>query len=199
LLEETGAVLCGVDEAGRGPLAGPVVVCAAIVKNDAFDCRIDDSKKLTSQAREVAYAEIVQKCVISIAVADEKRIDEINIFRATLELFREAVLHLSEKPSLVLLDGNADVYLPCERRTVVDGDAKSFSIACASIVAKVTRDRMMTAFHEKYPEYGFDRHKGYGTPEHLFALKKYGPSPIHRHSFAPVAAAASAARPLTTV
>ncbi len=187
--DETGAVLCGVDEAGRGPLAGPVVVCAAIVKDPDFVSRIDDSKKLSPSQRDEAYAEILQKCVVSIAVYDEKRIDEMNIFRATLSAFVDAFDGLREKPTLVLIDGNADVYLPCARRLVTGGDARSFTIACASIVAKVTRDRIMRAYHDRYPEYGFDQHKGYGTPQHMAALQKHGATPIHRRSFAPVALA----------
>ena len=184
--EERFNPLCGVDEAGRGPLAGPVVVCAAIVKDFEFEARIDDSKKLSPAQRETAYAEILTKCVISTSIIDEKRIDEINIYQATMEAVRDAVRSLRERPLFVLMDGPFLPDVGCEGRAVVDGDGLSFSIACASIAAKVTRDRMMVEFHGKYPDYGFDRHKGYGTPQHLEALKKFGPCPIHRRSFAPV-------------
>lgn len=191
-------VLAGVDEAGRGPLAGPVVAAAAIVRDleAPFSARIDDSKKLSSKARDAAFEEIQARCLVSVAVKDAARIDTINIYEATLEAMREAVEGLAaaaeaagsgtQKPSLVLIDGPIKLGVRFPVRGIVGGDAQSISIACASIMAKVTRDRMMMTFHEQYPQYGFDQHKGYGTAQHMEALKLHGPCPIHRKSFAPV-------------
>jgi ribonuclease HII len=182
-------VLAGVDEAGRGPLAGPVVACAAIVRDTRFRARIDDSKKLTPLQRERAFDEVLKKCVLSTAVVPEDRIDAVNIFAATLEAMRQAMTGLRPAPDLILVDGIAAPDAGVAAEAVPDGDARSLSIACASIAAKVTRDRIMDAYHERYPEYGFLHHKGYGTPEHLEALRRHGPCPIHRRSFAPVAEA----------
>lgn len=182
-------VLVGIDEAGRGPLAGPVVASAVIVNDPEFAETIDDSKKLSALQRERAWPEILRKCVVSIAVVDETRIDEINIYRASLEAMAQAYRSLERKADKVLVDGNTPLEIDADVEPVVDGDAKSLSIACASIVAKVFRDRVMRTYHTRYPKYGFFRHKGYGTPEHLAALNQYGPCPIHRRSFAPVAVA----------
>lgn len=196
-------VLAGVDEAGRGPLAGPVV-CAAVIVRDLslpFSSRIDDSKKLSAQAREKAFEEIQARCVVSVVVKDANRIDTINIYRATLEAMTEAVEGLGSaargdgleagaiRPDLVLVDGPIHLSVKYPVRGIISGDALSLTIACASITAKVTRDRMMKNFHELYPVYKFDQHKGYGTAVHMAALKEHGPCPIHRRSFAPVAAA----------
>lgn len=197
-------VLAGVDEAGRGPLAGPVVAAAAIVldPDTPFSARIDDSKKLSPKARDAAFEEIQARCLVSVVAKDAARIDTINIYEATLEAMREAVEDLgtraqaegsgTAKPSLVLIDGPIKLVVRFPVRGIVGGDAQSLTIACASIMAKVTRDRMMAQWHEQYPQYGFDQHKGYGTAQHLEALKQHGPCPIHRKSFAPVTAAAYA-------
>ena len=178
--------LAGVDEAGRGPLAGPVVASAVIVRDFSFSIRIDDSKKMTAKAREEAYEEILRRCVVGIGVVDHERIDEINILQASLAAMEIAVTKLSEVPDCILIDGNKVPRLPFRQFPVVDGDAKSFSIACASVIAKVTRDRMMEYYDELYPQYGFGKHKGYGTKQHLEALQKNGPCLIHRRSFDPV-------------
>ena len=183
--------LAGVDEAGRGPLAGPVVASAVIVRDFSFVCRINDSKKMSEGAREKAYWEILAKCSVGISVIDPGIIDKVNIFQASMRAMQEAVTKLGEFPGVVLVDGAHTPKLPFKQIPVVDGDAKSFTIACASVVAKVTRDRMMEFYDEVYPEYGFGRHKGYGTAEHMQALEKYGPCRIHRKSFEPVARAAT--------
>ena len=193
-------VLAGVDEAGRGPLAGPVVSAAVIVRDLSvpFESRIDDSKKLTARARDAAFDEIKARCAVFISVRDSRRVDEINIYEATLESMREAVEGLGEmtraggpeaatgRPGLVLIDGPIKLAVRFPVRGIIGGDALSLSIACASIVAKVTRDRMMEKFDEQYPRYGFKQHKGYGTALHMEALKAHGPCPIHRRSFSPV-------------
>lgn len=184
---ERARVFCGIDEAGRGPLAGPVFACAAIVKDYGFDATVDDSKKLSARQRERAYAEILRKCVVSIAAVGEARIDAVNIYRAAAEAMTAAFRGLPEKPELALVDGPMRLELGCRIENIPGGDGISFAVACASIVAKVTRDRLMDSYHERYPRYGFDRHKGYGTHEHFFALSKFGPCAIHRRSFAPVA------------
>ncbi len=178
--------LAGVDEAGRGPLAGPVVASAVIVRDFSFSAAVDDSKKMTPRAREAAYEEILEKCSVGIAVIEHDVIDRINILQAALKAMEEAVMKLGEIPDGVLIDGNKVARLPFRQFPIVDGDAKSFSIACASIVAKVTRDRMMDYYDEIYPSYGFKKHKGYGTEEHIVCLRRLGPSPIHRRSFEPV-------------
>lgn len=180
--------IAGVDEAGRGPLAGPVVAAAVIVKDWEFEERVDDSKKLSPAQRERAYREILSKCVLSAAIVERERIDEINIFRASLEAMQEAVKGLPERPELVLVDGNTVPYFGAEARAIIGGDGVSFSIACASIAAKVLRDRLMELWDDRYPMYGFSAHKGYGTEKHFETLRSFGPSPIHRRSFAPVGA-----------
>ena len=180
--------LTGVDEAGRGPWAGPVVASAVIVRDFSFEAVIDDSKKMTARSRARAYEEILTKCSVGVGVVDSDVIDEINILEATLRAMREALKSLGHKPDRVLVDGNRSPEASSLFTPVIDGDAKSFSIACASIVAKVTRDRMMEYFDEVYPSYGFSRHKGYGTAEHAAALQQHGPCRIHRKSFAPIRA-----------
>lgn len=178
--------LAGVDEAGRGPLAGPVVASAVIVRDFSFWSQIDDSKKMTPRRRAEAFDEILEKCVVGIGVVDHEVIDTINIFQATLKAMEAAVMKLGVEPDCVLVDGPKTPHLPFHQVPIVDGDALSFSIACASVAAKVTRDRMMEYYDAQYPEYGFKRHKGYGTQEHVDALKKHGPCAIHRRSFEPV-------------
>lgn len=181
--------LAGVDEAGRGPLAGPVVASAVIVRDFCFSSRIDDSKKMSAAARLEAYGEIFEKSVVGIGVVECWTIDQINIHQASLKAMQEAVMALRQTPDCILVDGLKTPALPFKQFAVVDGDALSFSIACASIIAKVTRDRMMDYYHELYPQYGFEKHRGYGTPQHMKALKSYGPCRIHRKSFEPVARA----------
>lgn len=178
--------IAGVDEAGRGPLAGPVVSAAVILRERKFKNRIDDSKVLSESQREKAYSEIRAKAWVAVGIVGEKIIDRINILEATLLSMRRAIFFLSPQPDFVLVDGNMSLNLNVPYESIVRGDAKSLSIACASIIAKVTRDRIMSIYHRKYPEYGFSQHKGYGTKSHFEALKRIGPSPIHRMSFAPL-------------
>ncbi len=181
---ETGLTLCGVDEAGRGPLAGPVYAAAVILPQDCDIQGINDSKKLTEKKREKLFDEIIERAVAySIAAVTAKEIDEINILQASLLAMRKAVAGLGVKPQLALVDGNADPSLEIETRLVVGGDAKSACIAAASILAKVSRDRYMLAVHEKYPDYNFAKHKGYGTKAHHAALDKLGSCDEHRESF----------------
>ena len=178
--------LAGVDEAGRGPLAGPVVASAVIVRDFSFFSRVDDSKKMSASARTAAYEEILEKCLIGIGVVEPEKIDAINIFQATMQAMQDAVGKLRQEPDCLLIDGPHSPELAVKRFVIVDGDALSFSIACASIVAKVTRDRMMDYYDDLFPAYGFRKHKGYGTKQHIEALGKYGPCRIHRKSFEPV-------------
>jgi len=183
------ARIAGVDEAGRGPLAGPVVAACVILPLD-FDCEgIDDSKKLSPTRRDAAYSRIVSSAVAyGIGLADVAEIDAINILRATHKAMFRAVSALPEAPGVLLIDGLPVPDLPCPiQRAIIGGDAASVSIGAASILAKVTRDRMMIDYDAQYPIYGFRRHKGYGSSEHLEALLRYGPCPLHRLSFAPVA------------
>jgi ribonuclease HII len=187
----------GVDEAGRGPLAGPVVACAVLLKNKKFLNRIDDSKKITPRQREAAFHEIHQNAYVGVGVVSEAVIDTINIVEATYHAMSMAVSRIIEtfpssqitrnnfhKKVLLLVDGNSfKTPLPYSYKTVVDGDSLSMSIACASIVAKVTRDRILDAYDQIFPQYGFKQHKGYGTEEHRDALRKFGPSLIHRKTY----------------
>lgn len=177
-------IICGTDEAGRGPLAGPVYAAAVILPEGLLIPGLNDSKKLSEKRREELFDVITEKALAySIAAADEKRIDEINILNASLEAMNIAVGALDIKPDFVLVDGNTTrgLCFPCE--AVVKGDAKSASIAAASILAKVSRDRYMMKMAEEYPQYGFEKHKGYGTKAHSESILKYGPCPIHRRSF----------------
>jgi len=178
--------IAGVDEAGRGPLAGPVVAGAVIIKDTDFTARIDDSKKLTAKKREDAYVEILKKSIVGVGIIDEATIDEVNIYQATRKAMQMAVSKLEIPPDYVIVDGNMKISTKCPMKCIVCGDAKSFSIAAASIVAKVTRDRLMVEYDKLYPQYGFARHKGYGTKEHMAAIRDNGPSPIHRKSFRPI-------------
>ena len=177
--------VCGIDEVGRGPLAGPVVAGAVILPNDCKILYLNDSKKLSAKKREELYDVIMEQAVsVGIGYNSPERIDEINILNATYEAMREAVSKLSVKPDVLL---NDSVTIPgindIKQVPIIKGDAKSVSIAAASIVAKVTRDRLMVEYSKQYPEYGFESNKGYGTAEHIEALKKYGKTPIHRNSF----------------
>lgn len=179
-------LIAGVDEAGRGPLAGPVVAGAVILKGFVFDSRIDDSKKLTARAREKAYREIRDKSIVGIGIVDEKTIDKINIYQATKKAMQFAISDLEIPPDYVIVDGKMKIATKCPIRCIPGGDSKSMSIAAASIIAKVTRDRLMVEYDKLYPQYGFARHKGYGTKAHKEALKDHGACPIHRKSFRPV-------------
>jgi ribonuclease HII len=182
-------LVAGVDEAGRGPLAGPVVVAAVVFADRRYPDGLNDSKKLTLIQRERLYEAILKRASVSIAIASRARIDRMNILRASLWAMSRAVAGLSEKPDHVLVDGNMQPpNLACACETIVGGDRLSVSIAAASIVAKVTRDRLMTAIGLAYPGYGFEQHMGYSTPAHFAALRQYGPCPHHRQSFAPVRA-----------
>jgi ribonuclease HII len=176
--------VAGIDEVGRGPLAGPVVAAAVILKEFRFKNRIADSKKLTRISREKAYAEIKEKAHIGIGIVGEKEIDSINILKATLKAMEMAVSDLRAAPDHLLIDGiSTPRGISCPKTLIIRGESHSLSIACASIVAKVTRDLIMTYYDAIYPEYGFARHKGYGTRSHYSALSVLGPSPIHRRSF----------------
>ena len=176
--------ICGVDEAGRGPLAGPVYAAAVILPRGLVIEGLNDSKKLTEKRREALYDVIVEQAVAyGIGSADEKEIDEINILQATFLAMRRAIARLSVRPDLALIDGNRDSDFGVPAETIVGGDGKSANIAAASILAKVTRDRVMLEYAKQYPQYGFDVHKGYGTKRHYEALREYGPCPIHRQSF----------------
>ncbi len=181
-----GGSIAGVDEAGRGPWAGPVVAAAVILDPDRIPASLDDSKVLDEDTRAHLFNHIMRHARVGVAIADVDRIDRDNILNATLWAMREAVLQLEESPRLVLVDGNRAPRLPMETRTIVKGDAKCVSIAAASIIAKVTRDRLMVAYGRDYPGYGFERHKGYGTPEHQSAIEKMGVCALHRRSFKPV-------------
>lgn len=176
--------VCGVDEAGRGPLCGPVVAAAVILPKDEYIEGVNDSKKLTEKKREKLYDDIMMKAVAaSIGISDVDVIEKVNILNATKLAMKQAIEKLSMKPDYVLIDGNQMIDINIKAETVVSGDAKSESIAAASIIAKVTRDRMLIEFDKKYPEYGFAKHKGYGTKSHIEAIQKYGLTDIHRPSF----------------
>lgn len=176
--------ICGIDEVGRGPLAGPVVTAAVILPKDCRILYINDSKKLTEKRREELY-EVIQREALAIGIGSctHEEIDEINILQATYKAMREAVGKLSVQPSLLLIDAVHIPDLDVRQVSIVKGDTKSQSIAAASIIAKVTRDRLMRAYDAIYPEYGFASNKGYGTAAHLEALRSVGPCPIHRKTF----------------
>lgn len=185
--------IAGIDEAGRGPLAGPVVAACCILPKDAVILYLNDSKKVTALRREALLPEIKEKAIAyGIGIVDEKRIDEINILQADYEAMRIAVQKtsamlqakgLADAPGLLLNDAVTIPGVEIPQESIIKGDAKSVSIAAASILAKVTRDHLMEAYDAQYPEYGFARNKGYGTKEHIEALKRLGPCPIHRRSF----------------
>lgn len=176
--------LCGIDEVGRGPLAGPVVACAVILPKNCEILYLNDSKQLTAKKREELYEIILEKAVsVGLGMAGPGRIDEINILQATYEAMREAISRLTVVPQLLLNDAVTIPEVTIPQVPIIKGDAKSVSIAAASIVAKVTRDRMMERYDAAMPEYGFASNKGYGSAAHIEAIKKYGPSPIHRATF----------------
>ena len=176
--------ICGIDEAGRGPLAGPVCAGAVILPKDCEILYLNDSKKLSEKRRDALYDEIKEKAIAwAVGFADEKRIDEINILQATYEAMREAINNLSQKPDILLNDALIIPEVNIPQEEIIKGDAKSVSIAAASIMAKVIRDRLMAQYDEKYPQYGFAKHKGYGTKQHIEAIKQFGPCPIHRMTF----------------
>ena len=176
--------ICGIDEVGRGPLAGPVVAGAVILPKDCKILYINDSKKLSAKKREELYDVIMEQAVaVGIGMASPQRIDEINILQATYEAMREAIQKLSVKPDILLNDAVTIPQVDIRQIPIIKGDAKSISIGAASIVAKVTRDRLMEEYAKVLPEYDFASNKGYGSAAHIAALKQYGPSPIHRNSF----------------
>jgi ribonuclease HII len=181
-----GGPICGVDEAGRGPWAGPVVAAAVILDPEHIPLGIADSKVLDAEARDVLFPKIMASAKVGVGIADVERIDRDNILNATMWAMAEAIAALEDSPRLALIDGNKAPRLACATRTVVKGDAKCLSIAAASIVAKVTRDRIMIALAATHPGYGFERHKGYGTPEHADAIKRFGVTAVHRRSFKPI-------------
>lgn len=182
----TGSLVAGVDEAGRGPLAGPVVAAAVILPDDHAITGLDDSKKLSPKKRAVLEEVIKGKTLFSIGLCDEAEIDEINILQATMQAMVRAVGGLPASPDHVLVDGNRLPHWAYNAKAIIGGDAIHPCISAASILAKEHRDRIMIAAAARYPEYGWERNKGYGTKEHLAALRKYGPTPLHRQSFAPV-------------
>ena len=176
--------LCGVDEAGRGPLAGPVYAAAVVLPRGLEIEGLNDSKKLTEKKREQLFGEICHKALAySIAFATVEEIEERNILGATMLAMNRAIAGLSVKPDLALIDGNRNAEIEVPSRCIVKGDARCADIAAASILAKVSRDRVMTELAERYPQYGFEQHKGYGTARHYAALREFGPSPVHRPSF----------------
>lgn len=176
--------ICGIDEVGRGPFAGPVVAAAVILPKDNPILYLNDSKKLTEKKREALYDEIMEKAVaVGIGLVSPQRIDEINILQATYEAMREAISKLSMKPDLLLNDAVTIPEVDIKQVPIIKGDAKSVSIAAASIIAKVTRDRLMVEYDEVLPGYDFASNKGYGTKAHIEGLQKYGPTPIHRMTF----------------
>lgn len=183
-LWDKGLIPAGVDEAGRGPLAGPVVAASVILSNENPIDGLNDSKALTPRKRSLLYDIILEKSVsFAVGIIENDVIDEINILQATIKAMESSILGLTIKPDLVYIDGNRPTTLEIKQQTIVKGDTKCQSIAAASIIAKVTRDRIMEKMDEIYPQYGFLKHKGYPTKAHYEAIKKYGPCPVHRLSF----------------
>jgi ribonuclease HII len=180
--------IAGVDEAGRGPLAGPVVAAACIIPEGLVFSGINDSKKLSPAQRESLFSALTShpKVIYGVGIVCAETIDQINIYQATIQAMCHAIAALSQQPDYLLVDGMALPHSILSEK-IIKGDAKSQSIAAASILAKVTRDRMAEEWEIKWPHYGFGKHKGYGTPQHLAALAAHGPCPLHRHSFAPIA------------
>lgn len=177
-------LICGIDEAGRGPLAGPVVAGAVILPKDCEILFLNDSKKLSEKRREALFLEIKQKAIAAaVGVVGPDRIDEINILQATYEAMRMAISKLCKEPQVLLNDAVTIPEVTIPQVPIIKGDGKSVSIAAASILAKVTRDHMMEEYGKLFPEYGFERHKGYGTAAHIGALKEFGSCPIHRRTF----------------
>ena len=177
--------ICGIDEAGRGPLAGPVVVAAVIMPKDSMIEGVNDSKKVSEKKREKLYELIIEEAIsYSVGIVDQNEIDRINILNATKAGLTEAVRTLKVKPELILVDALTNIdTCGVPYKSIIKGDAKSYSIAAASIIAKVTRDRIMREWDKVYPEYGFEKHKGYGTAAHISAIKENGLCPLHRLSF----------------
>lgn len=181
---EQEGLICGVDEAGRGPLAGPVVAGAVILPADCEILYLNDSKQLSAKKREELYGEIRRKAVaVGVGIVGPERIDEINILQATYEAMRAAIASLGAVPQILLNDAVTIPGITIPQVPIIGGDAKSLSIAAASVIAKVTRDRIMCEYDKEMPQYGFAAHKGYGSAAHIEAVRKYGPSPIHRRSF----------------
>ena len=177
--------ICGIDEAGRGPLAGPVVVAAVIMPKDSMIEGVNDSKKVSEKKRETLYEQIINEAIAyGVGIIDQKEIDEINILNATKKGLTTAIKELKVKPQRILVDALTGIdTCGVPYTSIIKGDAKSYSIAAASIIAKVTRDRIMREWDEIYPQYGFEKHKGYGTKMHIDAIKEYGLCPLHRLSF----------------
>ncbi len=182
-----GFIPCGVDEAGRGPWAGPVVAAAVILDPQHIPNGLNDSKKLNETRREALFDPIMTTSIVGVGVVDAAMIDEINILQATYLAMAKAITALKQQPTLALIDGNRAPPLSIRTQTIIGGDAKCLSIAAASIIAKVTRDRLMQELDKHHPVYGFARHKGYGTALHMAALQQFGPCHEHRKSYAPIA------------
>ena len=181
---EAFSYICGIDEAGRGPLAGPVVAGAVVLPKDCRILYVNDSKKLSEKKREMLYDVILNEAVsVGVGIVSPERIDEINILNATYEAMRMAISKLSVKPDVLLNDAVTIPEVDIQQVPIIKGDAKSMSIGAASIIAKVTRDHIMYDYDKQYPEYGFAKHKGYGTKQHTDAIRKYGACPIHRMTF----------------
>lgn len=179
-------IIAGTDEAGRGPLAGPVVAACVILPDDFRIPGINDSKMISEKKRDELFIQIMNSAYVGVGIIPEAIIDEINIYQASRLAMKTAFHRLPILPEFLLIDGKMKLDVPCKSKSIVKGDRKSASIAAASIIAKVTRDRLMRHYHEQFPEYEFDRHKGYPTALHRKLLKIHGPSPIHRESFGPV-------------
>jgi ribonuclease HII len=176
--------LAGVDEAGRGPLAGPVVAAAVVFPNGTVIKGVEDSKKLSGKKREELFPLITEQALsVGVGIVGHDVIDRINILQATILAMQKAIDELSVRPDYVIVDGNSFCHESLQYENIIDGDEKSFTIAAASVIAKVTRDRLMLEYHAQYPFYGFAQHKGYGTKQHLEAIKRYGLCDIHRRSF----------------
>lgn len=189
-LDQDALSVCGIDEAGRGPLAGPVVAAAVVLNRETLAepvwHRLNDSKKMTPLAREQLFDQINDTAEVGVGIVDIDEIDILNILGATMKAMSVAVANLAGTPGLALIDGNREPVLNCPLQCIVKGDSKSMSIAAASVIAKVTRDRIMSDLARQYPGYGWERNAGYGTREHMDALKTLGVTPHHRRSFAPV-------------
>lgn len=186
--DDGATIVAGVDEAGRGPLAGPVVAAAAILSREFRHKTLNDSKQLSEQQRDEIFAELTLRPDVrwAVGISEVEVIDAYNILRATWRAMVLALDALPVRPDYVLVDGRHVPAIPIRQKAIIKGDAKCFSIAAASVIAKVTRDRLMLKLHDQFPQYNFAQHKGYGTPEHLAALQQHGPCAIHRRSFAPV-------------
>ncbi len=176
--------IAGIDEVGRGPLAGPVVACAIVIPDNLVSDLIKDSKLLSPAARIKAYDFLIQQSIsYGIGIVDHQTIDKINIRNATRQAMEQALSMLNHTVDIVLIDGNMEIHTGLPQKTIIDGDKLHLSIAAASVVAKIYRDGIMEIYANQYPEYGFEKHKGYGTKEHMAALEKYGPCPLHRKTF----------------